>query len=78
MSIRDIPCRLCFQEGEQPQCRTFETSIGAMRVFGALFNDGKMPVMCQGNDRQYRVCFQIAVRPAAPAHRIGDYSSVAA
>lgn len=51
-------CRLCFPNGDQPLCRTFDTTIGAMRAFGTLFDDNKMPMMCQGSDRKYRVCSQ--------------------
>lgn len=62
-------CRMCFPSGDQPQCRTFETTIGAMRAFGALFDNNRMPMMCQGSDRRYRVCSQTTASMVMPPHR---------
>lgn len=66
MNSQKTSCRLCFPDGDQPQCRSFETSISAMRNFSALFDDNRMPTMCHGNDGRYRVCYQIQARHSAP------------
>ena len=66
MSTPEKNCRLCFPHGDQPQCRTFETSVGAIRIFSTLFADNRMPMMCQSSDRHYRVCSQSAVTMATP------------
>lgn len=67
-------CRSCFPHGDQPQCRSFETSIGAIRIFNSLFEDNKMPMMCQGSDRHYRVCSQasITVAESHPRNRMAE------
>lgn len=73
MNTQEPNCRSCFPLGDQPQCRTFETGISAIRTFNALFADNKMPMMCQGSDRYYRVCNQTigAMRLSAP-RLLGD------
>lgn len=73
MKTQETNCRSCFPLGDQPQCRTFETGIGAIRTFNALFADNKMPMMCQGSDRHYRVCSQTAdANSFSTARLLGD------
>lgn len=67
MKMPEMNCRSCFPHGDQPQCRTFEASIGAIRTFNTLFENNKMPMMCQGSDRHYRVCNQAVIATPLPA-----------
>jgi hypothetical protein len=76
MNTPTTNCRSCFPNGDQPQCRTFDTSIGAMRIFSDLFGNDRMPTMCQGSDQRYRVCHQpvviVAVSPRLVRDRIAE------
>lgn len=64
MSSSMSDCRRCFPSGDKPLCRTFDASIGAMRAFSSLLDANKIPTMCEGTDRKYRVCTQTVSQKA--------------
>lgn len=62
MTTETGTCTACFSDHQRPQCRTFDTSEGALGEYGHLHRGGLAVFMCQQNDRGYRVCHQ----PDAP------------